>query len=348
VSSSGCAADAARFAAAMAAAGGWEDCPLVAVALSGGPDSLALALLAAAWAADRGGSALALVLDHRVRLAGRIEAALAAAWAENAGLAVRRLALPPGVAPTAAALRRARHAALFQAAAEAGALHLLVGHHAADQAETVVLRALGGSGERGLGGMAPVRHTGAVRLLRPLLGWTPAEVRNVLRRSGQPWCLDPSNETLGTRAMIRRAMADRDGEGVATRALAAAACARRRAADERARAAASLLARAASLPAAGGVRLDGAEIEGADPVVLADALAGILARLSGRAHAISPAQRAALPGLVAAGRPFTLGGCVVWRVRGCWRVMPERRAVVAVAEAGPVGYAAPEREAPAA
>jgi len=348
VSNSGCAADAARFAAAMAAAGGWEECPLVAVALSGGPDSLALALLAAPWAAERGGAAIALVLDHGVRPAGRIEAALAAAWAEEAGLSVRRLALPPGVAQSAAALRRARHAALAEAAAEAGALHLLLGHHAADQAETVILRALRGSGERGLAGMAPVRNSGAVRLVRPLIGWTPAEVRAVLRRRGQPWCLDPSNEGCGTRAIIRRALADRDGEGVATRALVAAACARRRTAEERARRAAALLARAASLPESGGVRLADSALAGADPSVLADALAETLARVSGRAHTVSPAQRAALPGLIAAGRSFTLGGCVLRRVRGAWRVMPERRLVEALAEAGPVGYAAGERHAPAA
>lgn len=346
-----CAADAqARFAAAMAAAGGWEEEPLVAVALSGGPDSLCLALLAAEWAKGRGGGAIALVLDHGTRPAGRREASLAAAWAAEAGLAVRRLALSlqPGIAPSAAALRRARHAALAEAAVEAGALHLLLGHHAADQAETLILRSVRGSGETGLAGMAPVRFAGRVRLLRPLLAWTPGEIREELRRRGQPWCLDPSNDSLGTRVAVRRAMADAAGEGVAVRALAAAAGIHRHAAHARARAAAALLARAASLPPEGGVLLDRAALAAADPAVCADAVAAVLARVGNRVYGLSPARRAALPRLLAAGRPFTLGGCALRPGRGVWRVVRDVRADAAVAERRPVGYAVAVPDAPAA
>lgn len=350
MTSSGCAAEAAtaRFAEAMAEAGGWEAHPLLAVALSGGPDSLCLALLAVGWAKARGGSVLALVLDHGLRPAARTEAALAAAWAEAAGLAVRRLALAPGVAPTAAALRRARHAALAEAAAEAGALHLLLGQHAADQAETVVLRALRGSGPRGLGAMAQVRHGERVRLLRPLLGIAPGVLRQVLRRSGQPWCLDPSNDSLGTRAAIRQALADRDGEGAGVRALLAVSEAHRRAATELDRQAAALLARSARLGAAGSVVLDAGALAAAEPGLVAHAVAAVLARVSGRPYPIAPGRRESLPRLLAAGRPFTLGGCLLRPGRGTWQVTRERRMVAQVAEPVPVGYAVTERDAPAA
>jgi tRNA(Ile)-lysidine synthase len=348
VSSSGSAADAAaRFADAMAAAGGWEDRPLVAVALSGGPDSVCLALLARAWAAARGGAALALVLDHATRPAARLEAALAAAWAEDAGLAVRRIALPAGVARSAAGLRGARHAALAAAAAEAGALHLLFGHHAADQAETVLLRGLAGSGERGLGGIAPVRHAGPVRLLRPLLSCAPEALKAFLREARQPWVLDPSNETRGSRAPLRQAMADAAGTGVAVRALADAAERRRADAAAEAAATAALLARAASLSAAGGISLDDARLRAAPAPRQAAAVAGLLARIPGRPHAVSPRQAATLPARLAAGRAFSLGGCVLRLRGGRWRILPETRrerravtpSVVAVAEAARLGYA---------
>jgi tRNA(Ile)-lysidine synthase len=332
----------------MAEAGGWEDRPLLAVALSGGPDSLCLALLAQDWAAARGGAALALVLDHAIRPAARIEASLAATWAGRAGLQVRRLVLPACVGRSAAALRAARHASLAAAAAEAGALHLLLGHHAADQAETVLLRALAGSGEAGLGGIAPVRHAGPVRLLRPLLGCPPESLKALLREAGQPWVHDPSNDTLGSRAALRRAMADTAGEGAAVRALGEAAAARRAAATALAGAAADLLARAASLAPDGGVSLDDRRLRAAPAPLLAAALAGLLARVSGRPHPVSPRQAAALRARLAAGGAFSLGGCVLRLRGGRWRILPEARpprrragaAVVAVAEAERVGYAA--------
>jgi len=344
VSSNACAADevAARFAAAMAEAGGWEEKPLLAVALSGGPDSLCLALLARAWAAARGGAAIAFVLDHGTRPAARVEAALAAAWAERAGLAVRRLALPAGLGSSAASLRAARHDALASAAAEAGALHLLFGHHASDQAETVLLRALSGSGEVGLGGMAPVRLAGPVRLLRPLLGCAPEALRAVLRAAGQPWILDPLNDVRGTRAALRRAMADQAGEGVAVRALCEASASRRSAAAALARAAAQLLARAASLAPDGAILLDDRLLRAAPALVVSAAVAGLLARLSRRIYPLSPAQAASLPERLASGRAFTLGGCLLRPRHGLWRIVPEARrprgrpppADVAVAEAG--------------
>jgi len=355
VSSSASAADAAvRFAAAMAAAGGWEDRPLLAVALSGGPDSLCLALLARDWAAARGGAAIALVLDHAARPAARAEAALAAAWAGWAGLQVRRLVLCGRAGRSAAALRSARHAALAAAAAEAGALHLLFGHHAADQAETVLLRALAGSGEAGLGGIAPGRHAGPVRLLRPLLGCPPEGLKALLREAGQPWVLDPSNETRGSRAALRREMADAAGEGVAVRALAEAAASRRAAAAASAGAAAEVLARAASLPSDGGVSLDDLRLRAVPAPVLSAAVAAVLARVSGRPYAVSPRQAAALPARLAAGKAFSLGGCVLSLRGGRWRILPEARSlrrragpsVVAVAEAARLGYAGGRQDAP--
>ena len=146
----------------------------------------------------------------------------------------------------AARARRARYAALEAACAAAGVLHLLLGHHAGDQAETVAMRRLAGSGPDGLAAMAALAETENVRLLRPLLMVPPGRLRATLRAAGQDWVEDPSNADLTTlRARLRARLADRDGASPATRATVAGACARGRARALRERASAALLARRA-------------------------------------------------------------------------------------------------------
>jgi tRNA(Ile)-lysidine synthase len=339
VSGSACAADAipAHFAAAMADAGGWEEAPLLAVGLSGGADSLCLALLAAGWARNRGGRVLALVLDHGLRPAAVTEARLAAAWAHAGGIEAVPLRLGPGPC-SAEALRRRRRRALAEAARGAGALHLLLGQHRLDQAETVLLRAMRGSGGRGLAAMAPVATLGPVRLVRPLLGVSPRAIRAFLAARHQPWTMDPANDTRGARAALRQAMADRDGEGAGAMALAGAAA--RRAASRLAEeaAVASLLARAASLLPDQGVALDRSAMLSADSPLRAAALAAVMAGLSGSAHPPGPSRLAVAAGKLAGEAAFSLGGCVLRPAGGAWIVRPEQRRVVAVAETRGLGY----------
>ena len=117
-------------------------------------------------------------------------------------------------------------AALEAACREAGIIDLLLGHHAADQAETVVMRQLRGSGRDGLAGIAAISETASVRLLRPLLGTAPGRLRAVLVDRGLGWAEDPTNaDRHFTRARLRAARADAAGDGPATRALAASAVA---------------------------------------------------------------------------------------------------------------------------
>jgi tRNA(Ile)-lysidine synthase len=349
VSGSACAADPlpARVAAALDAAGGWEERPLLAVGLSGGADSLCIALLADAWARGRGGRALAMVLDHGLRPAAVTEARLAAAWARAAGIDAVTLRLEPGPC-SAEALRRRRLDALAQAAAAACALHLLLGHHRIDQAETVLLRAMRGSGRHGLAGMAPVSPRGPVRLLRPLLGVSPREIRAFLAARGQPWIADPSNDARGARACLRREMADCEGEGAAVLALAEVAARHAAARRGEEAAVAALLGRAAMLHEAGGVRLDRASMLEAPPRLREAALAAILAGLSGRAYRPSPARLAAGAEKLGGQAAFSLGGCVLRPAGGAWILRPEGRRRVAVAETMALGYGAPSRGGEAA
>ncbi|WP_135470927.1 tRNA lysidine(34) synthetase TilS, partial [Crenalkalicoccus roseus] len=266
----------AEFAALMAPLGPFGAAPRLAAGVSGGPHSLALALLADAWARARGGSLLALVADHGLRPGSGAEAEGVAALLAARGIAARllRLGLAPGPGLQERA-RAARQEALLAACREEGRPWLLLGHHRADQAETLLFRALRGSGPAGLAGMAPAREAAAALVLRPLLGVPPARLEAVLEAAGIAPVRDPSNaDPRFARARLRQALGDPGGTGPATAALAeaAGAFARRRAAREAA--VAERLAVAARLHPEGWAEIEPAAL-GADAVAGA-ALAALL------------------------------------------------------------------------
>jgi tRNA(Ile)-lysidine synthase len=196
--------DSAAFAALMAPLGPFEAAPQVAVAVSGGADSLALALRAAGWAAARGGRAVALTVDHGLRPESAAEARQVAAWLKAHGMRHHTLVWE-GTRPTAdlqAAARAARYRLLAEWCARRGVLHLLLAHHRDDQAETLLLRLARGSGLDGLSAMAPLTEIAvrgaddvhALKLARPLLEVPKARLRATLEQRGIPWFEDPSNQ----------------------------------------------------------------------------------------------------------------------------------------------------------
>jgi len=326
---------AAEFATLMAPLGPFERHPLLAVAVSGGPDSLSLCILAHQYARERGGAVLGLIVDHGLRPESAAEAAQTLAKLYRRGIAARILTLAglahgPGLAARA---RAARYAALESACAEAGALHLLLGHHAADQAETVAMRLLAGSGPDGLAAMPALAETAQMRLLRPLLTVAPVRLRATLAVLGETWVDDSSNaDPAAQRARLRALRRDRDGIGPATRAAVAAAAARGAARAQLERATAALLARRVRIAPAGFAVL----APGALPAV---ALAALLRTNSGAAFAPAPAQVARL---AAAPRAATLGGVRLLpagrRERHGWLLVREAAAV-----APPQDAAAPGR-----
>jgi tRNA(Ile)-lysidine synthase len=93
--------------------------------------------------------------------------------------------------------RAARYAFLRRVAKETGCGALALGHHRDDQAETVLLRLLRGTAGRGLAGMLPVRTEGSLRIIRPLLDCTHAELCTWLLERGIPWREDASNADPG-------------------------------------------------------------------------------------------------------------------------------------------------------
>ncbi|KAF2415168.1 tRNA lysidine(34) synthetase TilS [Microbacterium sp. B35-04] len=166
----------------------------VLVALSGGADSLALAAATAFEASKLGLRVAAVTVDHGLQDGSTDAAAAAAATAEALGLEARVVRVEVGAAggPEAAA-RDARYRALRDAARDAGAAAILLGHTLDDQAETVLLGLARGAGATSLQGMAEVSELDGVALLRPLLGVRRSTTRAACAAEGlEPW-EDPQN-----------------------------------------------------------------------------------------------------------------------------------------------------------
>jgi len=315
---------AAGFDALMAPLGPFGAAPRVAAGVSGGPHSLALALLAADWARRRGGDLLALVVDHGLRPGSGAEAEGVLATLARRGIEGRalRLGLPPGPGSQERA-RKGRLRAMLGACAEAGRPWLLLGHHRADQAETLLFRALRGSGPGGLAAMAPARAEAEALVLRPLLGVAPARLEATVAAAGLQPVRDPTNaDPRFARTALRRALADPAGTGPAVAALAEAASAfgRRRTVAERALAA--RLAAAACLHPEGYADVD-PRLLGGDGV--ADAALAALLRAVGGAE--RPPPPAAVRRLRRAGAGTLAGAWLRPAGGGAWRVLREPGAV---------------------
>ena len=226
--------NAAEFTALMAPLEPFEARPDLAVAVSGGADSLCLALLAAEWARARGGRAVALTVDHRLRPDSASEAAQVGQWLAARGID-HHVLVWEGAKPDAdiqAAARMARYALLEQWCAARGVLHLLVAHHRDDQAETLLLRLGRGSGVDGLAAMAPVAERFSLRLLRPLLTVPHTRLAATLMAAGQDWIEDPSNRNPAfARARLRARLPELADEGLSAERLAATARRMARAAE---------------------------------------------------------------------------------------------------------------------
>jgi tRNA(Ile)-lysidine synthase len=155
---------------------------------------------------EAGSAAARLVvahLHHGLRDAADADAEFVRRQAEERGCRfvlgredVGAIALAEGLS-TEAAARKARYAFLTRCATDAGAPVIALGHNADDQAETVLLRLLRGAGVRGVGGMHPVRPAGpgapGVRIVRPLLEVTRAEIEKFVRGEGVPFRTDETN-----------------------------------------------------------------------------------------------------------------------------------------------------------
>lgn len=304
----------AELGAALAAIGGFEARPKLAVGVSGGPDSMALAILADRWARARGGEAWALIVDHGLRPESAAEARTVAGWLAARAIP-QEILVWRGDKPASGIQERAREARYGLMAdwcCAHGVLHLLTAHHREDQAETHLIRRRAKSGVDGLAGMSAVRELPGCRLVRPLLTVPRERLAVFLADEGQPFLRDPSNRNpVFERARLRLETVAGDVIDE-VRACGAIRVEREHALD-------CLLARAVALHPGGFAAIDAAVLARAEADSAERLLGRIAACIGGARY---PARRARLvrlhAGLLAQPeRARTLGGCrfVPWRGR---------------------------------
>ncbi|MFA6264997.1 MAG: tRNA lysidine(34) synthetase TilS [Pseudolabrys sp.] len=224
---------------------GFASATALVLAVSGGPDSTALMVLAARWRKARktGPELVAVTVDHGLRADSKREARDVARLAKQLGLAHRTMCWT-GVKPRTGipqAAREARYRLLANAARKAGAQHILTAHTRDDQAETVLIRMSRGSGVTGLTGMAmstrlhvpglPVLdETRSLLLVRPFLDIPKLRLIATLDKAKILYADDPTNRDAAfTRARLRRLMPQLATEGLDARRLAVLARRLRRA-----------------------------------------------------------------------------------------------------------------------
>lgn len=203
----------------------WKAVPAVVLAVSGGPDSVALLWLAARWRRGlrRGPRLMAVTVDHGLRAEAAREARDVKRLAKSLEVEHRTLrwrgAKPKTGVPAAA--REARYALLAKAARASGATHVATAHTRDDQAETFLMRLLRGSGVAGLGAMGAETERDGVRLARPLLEISKAQLMATLDAAGIGFADDPTNRDAAfTRPRLRALMPVLAEEGADARTLA--------------------------------------------------------------------------------------------------------------------------------
>jgi tRNA(Ile)-lysidine synthase len=201
-----------------------DNFPVLILAVSGGPDSTALMVLAARWRAEceNPPKLIAATVDHGLRPESKREAKAVGRLARNLGIEHRTLRWTGRKPKTGLqeAGRLARYRLLAEAARKAGARHVLTAHTLDDQAETVLMRMARGSGVGGLAGMGylasvPAKERTGVMLVRPLLGVPKSRLIATLKAAGITYADDPTNrDPRFTRSRIRERMPSLAREGL--------------------------------------------------------------------------------------------------------------------------------------
>jgi len=203
----------------------FSDFRRVILAVSGGPDSMALLSLAARWRAARknGPALVAATIDHRLRREAKKEAAAVARLAKRLNVPHHTLAWA-GKKPKAGlqeAARAARYSLLLGLARKAGADAIATAHTRDDQAETILHRIARGSGIGGLAGIRRRRERDGIVLLRPLLEIAKTRLVATLRQARISFADDPSNrDPRFLRARLRELAPGLEREGINAAKLA--------------------------------------------------------------------------------------------------------------------------------
>jgi tRNA(Ile)-lysidine synthase len=283
-----------------------DDARRVALAVSGGPDSLALLLLAERWRAgrERSPETHVFTVDHRLQPRSAEYAAFVAHLAAARRFPVRIL-VREGDAPVTgieAGARDARYGLLIGAAKEAGASHLLLAHQRDEQAETFLMRLARGSGVHGLAAMRRLSERDGVTLFRPFLDIPKARLESVVRDAG----IDPVDDAANRdprfmRTRLRALMPELARAGLGPEQLVEAARQMARAADAIDAQATELLRRAAQTDRFAIVTLAGAVYRDAPEEVRLRALTRLLQAIGGGVYPPRSERLTALDAALCAG-----------------------------------------------
>ena len=204
---------------------GWRNLPALVLAVSGGPDSVALMWLAARWRKGfaRGPRLIAVTIDHGLREESSREASEVKRLARTLDIEHRTLRWtgdkPRRGVPAAA--RDARYRLLAQAARAARATHVMTAHTRDDQAETLLMRLVRGSGIAGLSAMARESERDGILLARPFLDVPKSRLIDTLNKAKIAFADDPTNrDTAFTRPRLRALLPLLAVEGGDARGLA--------------------------------------------------------------------------------------------------------------------------------
>ncbi len=205
-----------------------KNLPALAVAVSGGADSLALLYLYSNWRTECAPSqdCLVLTVDHRLREQSKAEAQGVADICNRIGLSHKILVWEEEhpKSNVQAVAREKRYELMEIEMTRAGIKHLLLAHHKNDQAETFLNRLARGSGVYGLAAMSKQVSYGNIVLLRPLLNVTKDQLIATLKSVNWNWFEDQTNEDLKyLRTKIRNLMSDLENVGITVERLAGTA-----------------------------------------------------------------------------------------------------------------------------
>ena len=286
----------------------------VALAVSGGGDSMALLVLAAGWAQERRRSLSVVSVDHGLRPEAADEIALVKNLCDRLGLrhAVLRWSGWDGTGNLQDQARQARKRLIGAWAAENGIAVVATGHTLDDQAETFLIRLARGSGVDGLSAMFDSEVFNDIRWIRPLLSVSRADLRSYLQAKGIGWADDPSNlDPTYARVKFRLAAEQLAALGLDAKTLAGTAARMQRARHALELATRDLAAGAAQATDIGTVRLDRNTFLAAPEELQLRLLSHAIGWVSRQDYRprLEPLQQALAA--IAAGRNATLGGCII-------------------------------------
>ena len=322
-----------QFAALVSPVETLVDGARLAVAVSGGADSMALLRLLSGWVKRRDKSLTALTVDHGLRPESANEAKQVGRWCAAIGVPhviLNWIGEKPARRVQEEA-RRVRYDLMEDWCVREKVGDLFVAHTQNDQAETFLFRMSRGSGPDGLAAMPLVSLRDRVRLVRPLLTIDRQRVEATLRASGQDWVEDPGNaDRRYARVRIRQQLPALKAEGISIASMAGAARIFGRLRAARDRDVACLAEEILVLNPEGYAEIDRPAFAAADPDVSVTLMTSVIACVGGRDFAPKRARSSRLWELLVHGPDRvarTLGGCGISASRSRIRVWREPAAI---------------------